>query len=134
MKIQFLLPGLALAAVGFVVLFGLLASVSALAKSKQFDAMRALASGHAGPAKRGLFFFSVVAMAFGACGVFGGVAASDGDRARACQRACIDRGYAEGRIGPSAHPDAKRPVPACTCTGGADGSTPFEMRADELAR
>lgn len=121
-----------MAAVGFVILFGLLGSVSALAKSKQFSAMGALASGKVGSGKRALFFFAVVSMVIGTCGVFGGVAMSDGDRAKACQRACVDSGYGQGKIGSSAHPDPKRPVAACTCTGGANAATPFEIRTDAL--
>jgi hypothetical protein len=132
MKVQYILPGLALAAIGFAVLFGLLASVSALAKSKQLSAFGALASGKAGSGKRSLFFFGIAAMALGMCGTFAGVAKSDGERAKACQRTCVERGYGDGRIGPSANPDPKRPGPACTCSGGASAATPFELRADEL--
>ncbi|HVH41897.1 MAG TPA: hypothetical protein VM925_06120 [Labilithrix sp.] len=133
MKFQYLVPGLAIAAVGFAVLFGLLASVSALAKSKQLSALRAIASGREGSGKRALFFFAVAAMTIGSCGVFGGVAKSDGERANACQRMCVARGYAAGRIGRSATPDPKHPKPACTCTGGVTGATPFETSADDLA-
>jgi len=133
MKMQVLLPGLAIAAVGFAILFGLLASVAALAKSKQLSAFGTLASGRAGAGRRALFFIALAAMGIGTCGVFGGVARSDGERAKACQRVCVERGYAEGRIGSSAHPDPKRPAAACLCSGGASGGTPFETRADELS-
>lgn len=44
MKAEYLLPGVALFATGFVILFALLGSVGALAKSRQFAAMRQLAS------------------------------------------------------------------------------------------
>ena len=132
MKIQYLAPGLALAALGFIVLFGLLASVSALAKSKQLGALGTIASGQAGGAKRGLFIFAVIAMVAGSCGVFGGVAASDGERAKACSQLCTSSGYAEGRIGAASKPDPKHPSPACICSGGASAATPFETPADSL--
>lgn len=133
MKFQYLLPGLAIAALGFAVFLGLLVSVSALAKSKQLRALGELASGRAGFGKRLLLFLAFAAMVSGSCGMFAGVAKSDGERVKACVRLCVDRGYSEGRIGPSAHPHPKRPVAACTCSGGASGGTPFETRVDALA-
>lgn len=129
MKIGYLMPGLGMAAVGFALLFSLLASVSALAKSKQLGAMSALASGGAGQAKRFLFFVAVFAMVLGACGTFAGVARSDGERLKACQRSCRDRGAQDGKIGPSANPDPKHPRPACLCEGG---SAVPEIAADDL--
>jgi len=132
MKIAYLLPGAMIAALGFATLFGLLASVSALSKSKQLGAMAILAAGEAGGARRLLFFASVLAMVLGTCGAFGGVAASDHERARACQRTCVDRGYAQGRVGPAQKPDRKRPGPTCGCSGGASASTPLEVHVDDL--
>ena len=97
MKVQYLLPGLAIAAFGFIVLFGLLASVRALAKSKQLSALATMASGQAGGRKRALFVLAIGAMGIGSCGVFGGIAKSDAERTTACQRTCVDRGYVDGR-------------------------------------
>lgn len=129
MKIEFMLPGLALFAVGFVVFFVLLASVGALAKSKQFAAIGALASGASGSGKRTLFFISLLLLVTGALGTFAGVAASDGERARACTALCVSRGNISGRIGAATTPDPKRPQPACLCEGGAPS---WETPADTL--
>lgn len=133
MNMTYLAPGLLVAAVGFAVLFSLLGSVGALAKSKQIGALRAIAAGDAGSGKRKLLFFALSAMALGTCGVFGGVAKSDGERAAACQHACETRRYALGRIGPAAKPTKGRPGPACLCSGGENAGVPFEMPADDLS-
>lgn len=129
MKIEHLLPGLVLFALGFVILFGLLGSVGAMAKSKQFAAMRDLAKGVNGGGKRALFFVSLLLLAIGMCGTFAGVGQSDLQRANACTALCVARGNTTGRIGPATHPDPKRPSPACLCEGGAPN---FETPANAL--
>lgn len=132
---SFVLPGVALAAIGFVILFGLLASEDALSKSRQFAALGRLGSGRAGGGKRLAFFLALAAMGFGACGAFAGVAASDNARARACERTCKERGYARGSIRGSTAVDPQKPqrhaFVACACEGGTS-SEPLELRADEL--
>ncbi|MGV3624613.1 MAG: hypothetical protein ACO1OB_27585 [Archangium sp.] len=130
MKIEHLLPGLVLFALGFVILFGLLGSVGAMAKSKQFAAFRDFAVGQHGGGKRALFFVSLALLAIGMCGTFAGVSRSDYERANACTALCLARGNTTGRIGPSRTPDSKRPRPACLCEGGAEF---FETPADSLA-
>lgn len=132
MKIEYLLPGLVVAGFGFLVLFGLLASASALAKSKQLSAIGDIAAGRAGGGKRALLFLAFGMMFFGTCGVFGGVARSDGERAKACVQACTVRGYPGGRIGrPSEPADPKHPRPACLCDR-TEALAPLEIPADEL--
>lgn len=130
-----LLPGGLMAAVGFVLLFGLLASQGALDKSKQLGALSDVASGKAGGASKVLLLVALLLMALGACGVFAGVAASDQGRARACAEMCKQRGYTKGTIGGSREMDPKKPgrhaFVACTCAGGANPA-PLETRADEL--
>lgn len=125
-----MLPGFALFTIGFVILFALLASVNALAKSKQFSAFAALASGKAGSGKRALFFLGCGLLFLGACGTFAGVGMSDADRAKACKEMCVGQGHTSGRIGPASNPDPKRPRPACLCEGG---STHLEVPADSLS-
>lgn len=129
MKAEYLLPGVALFATGFVILFALLGSVGALAKSRQFSAMRQLASGVSGSGKRAWFFASLGLLAVGMCGTFAGVARSDVKRARACTALCVSRGHTTGRIGAATHRDPRRPQPACLCEGGA---APFETPVSAL--
>ncbi len=129
MKPEDFLPGLALFAAGFVVLFGLLAAVGALAKSKQLPALRGLASGAHGAGKRRLFFVACGLLAVGACGSFAGVARHDARRARACVALCVERGHSSGRIGPASTPAPKHPVPVCRCEGG---DAPWEVSVRAL--
>ncbi len=128
-KGEYLLPGLALFFAGFAILFGLLVSVGAMAKSKQFAALGGLASGANGSGKRSLFFVSVALLVGGALGTFAGVAWSDVERAKACTALCLSRGNTSGRIGPATQPAPKHPRPACLCEGGA---APWETSVDAL--
>ncbi len=129
MKTEYLLPGLVMFGAGFVVLFGLLASVGAMARSKQFSALAALASGAHGGSKRAAFFIGWALLFSGACGTFGGVAKSDAARADACTAWCVSRGHTTGRIGAASNPAPKHPKPACLCEGGA---TPLEVSVEAL--
>jgi hypothetical protein len=117
----FILPGLVIAAIGFVLLSGLLASAGALAKSKQFAAFGDLSSGRLGPGKRRLFRIAIAALALGSCGVFAGVARSDQARARACSDSCRADGFTSGKIGGSTERRPQNPnvhlFVACICTG-----------------
>lgn len=133
MKMIYLAPGLLVAAIGGVLFFALLASVGALAKSKQLGALQAIGSGAAGATKRALLLVAVGAMVLGSCGVFAGVAKSDAERGKACQRTCAERGYASGAIGPATTPDPKHPSVMCKCAGGTNASNPLEIREAELA-
>ena len=136
MKLVYLLPGVLIAGAGFVVLFALLSSVGALAKSKQLSAIGELASGRAGRAKRVMFFLALAAMGLGACGAFAGVSVSDSERRHACERNCKERGYAKGTVGGSSARDAARPsrhaFVACACEGGP-APDPLEFPADQLS-
>lgn len=130
----YVLPGMVLAGIGFVILFVLLASVDALAKSRQLAAAGHLASGRAGPGKRVLFFIAVALLVVGALLSFAGVAASDARRTRVCTETCIAKGHRRGVIGPSKEKHPQRPSAAafvaCACTGGT--APPVELRADSL--
>lgn len=136
MAIPLPLPGALIAATGFVIVFSLLASSGALAKSKQLGALAHLASGGGGALRRALLFTAFAMMLVGSCGAFAGVASSDRERARACTAECTRRGHTSGRIGPSRASDpknAKRALfVACVCAGGRD--EPLELRASELVR
>lgn len=129
-----LVPGLIVAALGFVLFFGLLVSQGALDKSKQFGALSGLASGQGGVLGKVLLALALLLMGLGACGVFAGVAASDAGRSRACTNLCKQKGYTRGSIGGSKalDPQTRRHAfVACTCTGGPS-PTPLETRADDL--
>lgn len=134
-NLLFLVPGLIVAALGFVLLFGLLISQGALDKSKQFGALSGLASGEGGALGKVLLALALLMMGLGACGVFAGVAASDAGRSRACTNLCKQKGYTRGSIGGSKALDPQNPrrhaFVACTCTGGPN-PTPLETRADDL--
>jgi len=130
----YLVPGLIVAALGFVLLFGLLVRQGALDKSKQFGALSGLASGEGGVLGKVLLALALLMMGLGACGVFAGVAASDAGRSRACSDPCKQKGYTRGSIGGSKalDPQTRRHAfVACTCTGGPN-PTPLETRADDL--
>ena len=120
---------------GFVLFFWLLGKHNALAKHKQFGAIRAIASGVYGPQSKKVFVLALALMGFGACGSMMGVAGRDAARRRACVSACTKQGFAQGKIGPSAASDpknAKRAAfVACTCTGNPEG-TSLELHADAL--
>jgi hypothetical protein len=135
MKTWILLPGAAMATVGFVLLFSVLAGEGALDKRKQIGALLAVSSGKAGRTNQILLMLSLLLMGLGACGLFAGVAASDAARARACVDMCKERGYTKGVIGGSKTMDPKDPkrhaFVACTCTGGSN-PTPLETRASDL--
>jgi hypothetical protein len=135
MNSLYALPGVLVAGLGFCLMFGLLASVGALSKSKQLSAFGALLSGRAGTARQLLFFLGIATMALGSCGAFAGVAISDAGRARACEQFCRSRGYARGSLGPSRASDPKYPgraaFVACTCAGGP-APDPLETRAADL--
>jgi hypothetical protein len=60
-----------------VIFFYLLASVGALAKSKQFGAMGDLSSGRHGSSKKWLLLLAIGLMFFGVCACFVGVGAHD---------------------------------------------------------
>lgn len=126
--------GFGLAAIGFIILFVLLASQGAMAKSRQFAAMGDLAAGRAGSGKRALFFLALLAMFFGTCGVFGGVTAGDAQRRKACETTCKDKGYKSGKIRGSAEKSGgKHAFVACACEGGPDPD-PLELKADSLGK
>lgn len=131
----YLVPGLVLAAAGFALLFWLLASQQALAKSKQLKALGELTSGRAGQTKRRLSLAALAAMAFGACGTFAGVGANDSARTKACVRSCADRGYETGKIRGSEKQDpaarGRHAFVACACERGP-APDPLELRADDL--
>jgi hypothetical protein len=135
MTIGYVLPGLAVAGIGFALLFGLLASEGALAKSRQFGATADLISGRAGTTKRLLFAISVLTMGCGLCGTFVGVGRYDDLRRARCVETCTRRGYAKGEIrGSTEMADEKRHAfVACACTGGASPD-PLELDADSLVR
>ncbi|NUP06861.1 MAG: hypothetical protein HOW73_12485 [Polyangiaceae bacterium] len=131
----YLAPGLLVAAAGFCLLFGLLASEGALGKSRQLAATGDLASGRAGRTKKRLFFVAIAALGLGTCGTFAGVAANDSKRAKACEKTCAERGYAKGHIRGSEKKDAnargRSAFVACACEGGP-APDPLELRADTL--
>jgi hypothetical protein len=131
-----MLPGFLVAALGFATLFVLLGRIGGLAKAKQLGAARALAAGRAGRGARIAFFVALGAMGGGTCLTFGGVAARDARRARACVAACRERGYAEGVIRGSVAMDPRRPgrhaFVACACAGGP--AAPLELEAERLVR
>jgi hypothetical protein len=137
MTIPPMLPGLLIAAVGFVTLFVLLGASGALAKSKQLAALRELASGRAGRGARLAFFFAVGAMGVGSCLTFAAVAAGDAKRAQACAATCRERGYQRGVIRGSTAKDANNPkrhaFVACACEGGS-APDPLELEADTIVR
>ena len=130
----YVLPGVVLAGVGFVILFSLVASVGALEKSRQLAALGHLASGRAGSGKRALTFVAIALLFFGSCAAFGGVAASDARRARACLGACAAKGHPSGKIGPSEARHPQKPnaaaFVACKCSGGP--GSPVDLPADSL--
>ena len=130
-----LAPGLALFAVGFVVLFVLLVLEGAMAKSLQLAAVGRLASGKAGGGRRIAFFLALLGLGAGTCTTFAGVAASDSARAKACEEICRERGYDTGRIRGSTERDPKQPkrhaFVACACEGGATPD-PLELDAKTL--
>lgn len=131
----YLAPGLVLAALGFCLFFALLASQGAMAKSKQLAAMGELASGRAGKTKKLLFTCALIALGVGACATFGGVAANDSKRRKACEATCRDRGYEKGAIRGSEKSDPKARgrslFVACACERGP-APDPLELKADDL--
>jgi hypothetical protein len=134
MDIRYLLPGLSLAALGFALLFGLLASQGALAKHRQFAATADLASGRAGTTKRLLFGLSILGLGCGLCGTFAGVGRSDDLRRQRCVETCTQRGYTKGEIRGSTEMSEKagrHAFVACACSGGPDPD-PLELEADAL--
>ena len=123
--------------IGFATIFVLIGRQGALAKSKQLSALGALSRGAAGRGAQLAFFIALGGVFFGACGLFGTVAAGDAQRRKACEETCASRGYAKGAIGPSKEKDPKnknRPMfVACHCTGHAT-EPPLELQADVLQR
>jgi hypothetical protein len=121
MKIAFILPGVAIAAVGFALLFIQLALAGA----------PDMASGKAGGRSKVLLTVAIALMFFGSCGAFVGVAASDSGRRKACQRSCTERGYTEGKITASSKPlppeERRIQGPICRCAGGAHDPVEIEI-------
>ena len=131
MNIAYVLPGAAIAMLGFALLFVQLAAAGALAKSKQIGAMQDMASGKAGSGNKLLLSVAIALMFFGSCGAFAGVAASDSGRRKVCKESCVARGYTEGKITASSKPlppaERRAQGPICLCSGG--GQDPVEIEA-----
>ena len=132
MKLELLLPGVGLFAVGFLTIFVLLALQGAMAKSRQFAAVGDLAAGRAGGGKRVAFFLGLAAIGIGALVTFAGVGAGDAARKKACEERCKDRGYERGKIRGSTEKDGGRhKFVACACEGGPDPD-PLELDSRDL--
>jgi hypothetical protein len=129
---SYVLPGLVLFAVGFILLFGLLASQSALAKSKQLSALGHVLGGGAGAGKKGLAILALVLLGLGTCASLAGVASKD--RA-ACTNYCTKLGYKRALLRDSTERDAKDPkraaFRACACEDGPDPD-PHEIVATKV--
>ncbi len=134
--ILYVLPGGILAAIGFVLFFGLLVSMNALSRSRQFGAIAEAASGRAGAWRLAVLGLAVFLLVAGALASFAGVMMSDASRSKACVASCASRGYTKGVIRGSTAKDPKEPrhnaFVACACEGGA--SPPIEFPASDLAK
>lgn len=134
-----MLVGFGFFALGFVVLFGLLASEGALNKSKQFGAFGRISSGKAGRGKRISFFLGLSSIILGAIVLFSGVAANDRRQRelleQSCKKTCQERGYTDIELRNSTAKDpnnSKRPAfRACVCKGGP-APDPLEIDTQTL--
>lgn len=128
-----MIPGLAMFALGFVLVFAVLVKLGAMAKSRQIAALGDALSGRAGGGARFASLLGLALLGVGACTTFAGVAARD--RAE-CEAFCTKRGYAKGVFRDSTARSPKNPeraaFRACACEGGPPGAPPLEVVATQV--
>lgn len=110
--------------------FALLFASGGLQNSRQFAVLGQLWAGKLGAGRRNLSLASLGLAVVGGLTCFVGVAASDAQRAKSCDRYCVAEGYAQGKIGPSVDRSPKGRFVACTCS--APDRASFERRADSV--
>lgn len=121
MQNKMLLVGATVFGIGVLLMLSLLFSSGGAAKSRQIGVLGELFSGRLGGTLQALSFAALGAIAVGALICFGAAGRGDGDRRKACQNACAERGYEKGRLGLSESRDAAgRPLKVCRCSGGPE--------------
>jgi hypothetical protein len=124
------ITGVALFAVGFLLVAGLIFGHGGWAKSAQFRVIGELVRGVHGRRAQMLLALGLVILPMGACLTFAGVTTSDRERAQRCNTQCTAEGYASARIGPNSDrdPNDRRTwFVACICE--EPGMAPREFRA-----
>lgn len=126
--------GFALFVLGFLLVFVTLAMSGGMARRTQLKVLGELWDGNHGTPKRAAVIAGAGFFLAGAMVMFGGVSASDAERAQACVTRCETEGYESGRIGPNSSRNEDRSTwwVACICEA-ADKPT-LEIPAGSLAR